>query len=83
MRALVLAFVFHVMAIPLASSSEPPLAIVSQIATGGNFNCAILQTGPLKCWGQNTSGQLGLGDVVNRGTQAAQMELFGPVQQEL
>ena len=32
------------------------------IATGGFHTCAVLQTGALKCWGANESGQLGNGD---------------------
>ena len=37
------------------------------IAAGKNHNCAILDNSSIKCWGANTSGQLGLGDTVNRG----------------
>ena len=29
--------------------------------------CVVLDTGALKCWGNNSLGQLGLGDVTNRG----------------
>jgi alpha-tubulin suppressor-like RCC1 family protein len=37
------------------------------IAAGKNHNCAILDNSSIKCWGANTSGQLGLGDTNNRG----------------
>ena len=37
------------------------------IAAGKYHNCAILDNSSIKCWGANTSGQLGLGDTVNRG----------------
>ena len=37
------------------------------IAAGKNHNCAILDNSSIKCWGANTSGQLGVGDTVNRG----------------
>ena len=37
------------------------------IAAGKNHNCAILDNSSIKCWGSNTSGQLGIGDTVNRG----------------
>jgi alpha-tubulin suppressor-like RCC1 family protein len=39
-------------------------AFVMQLAAGANFNCAILGGGNVKCWGQNSNGQLGLG-VIN------------------
>lgn len=37
------------------------------IASGDSFSCAIVENGPVKCWGKNLSGQLGLGDTVSRG----------------
>jgi E3 ubiquitin-protein ligase HERC3 len=39
----------------------------------GYHTCAILDNAVAKCWGRNGSGQLGLGDIVNRGTSASQM----------
>jgi len=38
-----------------------------QVATGVEHSCAILDDGTVKCWGYNASGELGLGDVQNRG----------------
>ena len=35
--------------------------------SSGNHTCARRVSGELKCWGLNSSGQLGLGDVQNRG----------------
>lgn len=43
------------------------------IALGGNFSCAILDDDNIKCWGANAFGQLGLGDVVDRGVTSADM----------
>ncbi|MDQ3004029.1 MAG: RCC1 domain-containing protein, partial [Chloroflexota bacterium] len=38
---------------------------VSAVFSGGDHACALLATGVLKCWGGNTSGQLGDGTLVN------------------
>ena len=37
------------------------------LTAGTDHTCAVLDNGTLKCWGVNTSGQLGLGDTANRG----------------
>lgn len=34
---------------------------VKDISSGGNYSCALLLTGEVKCWGRNDYGQLGLG----------------------
>jgi len=39
-----------------------------QLAAGALHNCSILDNNQLKCWGANESGQLGLGDTQDRGT---------------
>ena len=43
------------------------------ITAGGNFTCALLDNGSLKCWGGNSIGQLGLGDVDARGDGPGEM----------
>ncbi len=43
------------------------------ISGGGQFACALLYGGRIKCWGQNTDGQLGLGDTSTRGSNPSQM----------
>lgn len=41
--------------------------LATKIAAGGDHTCAILQSGALRCWGLNASGQLGRGDTANIG----------------
>ena len=43
------------------------------ITAGSGFSCAILNDGAVKCWGDNSWGQLGLGDTQTRGDSAAEM----------
>src|SRR5262249_21881665 len=40
---------------------------VRSLASGAFHTCAILDTGNVKCWGNNSWGQLGQGDTTNRG----------------
>jgi alpha-tubulin suppressor-like RCC1 family protein len=37
------------------------------------WNCAVLENGHVKCWGYNSNGQLGLGDIQWRGYLPTQM----------
>ncbi|WP_437939613.1 RCC1 domain-containing protein [Sorangium sp. So ce341] len=43
------------------------------LAVGASHGCAVLATGGLKCWGNNSDGQLGLGDAAARGDNAGEM----------
>jgi hypothetical protein len=46
---------------------------VLQIAAGAIHMCALLDTNATKCWGDNASGKLGLGDVADRGDAPDEM----------
>lgn len=48
---------------------DAPIAAARGVATGRSHSCAI-RAGVLACWGSNASGQLGLGDQVQRLTAA-------------
>lgn len=43
------------------------------LATGGLHTCAILSDDTLKCWGDNRHGQLGYGDMMDRGVTPLQV----------
>jgi E3 ubiquitin-protein ligase HERC3 len=47
--------------------------VAKLLSLGSSFGCALLDNGAVKCWGFNNSGQLGLGDVSNRGDNANEM----------
>lgn len=57
---------FSVANIKYCEKEESPM-IASKVTSGGFHSCAILIDGKLKCWGQNTQGQLGTGDTANIG----------------
>lgn len=45
----------------------------TQISSGNDHTCAILNDNTFKCWGDNWAGQLGLGNTEGRGTAPGQM----------
>jgi len=46
---------------------------IVQLVAGGRHTCALFDDGIVKCWGDNSHGQLGLGDVIDRGDATGQM----------
>jgi cysteine-rich repeat protein len=48
---------------------------VIDIAAGADTICAVSASGEVKCWGENEAGQLGQGDVENRGDEPDEMGL--------
>ena len=57
----------------LPAVSLGPGRTALQLTAGFSHTCARLDDGSVKCWGGNTSGQLGLGDTLSRGTAPGQM----------
>jgi hypothetical protein len=56
-------------AIPITTNGTAPLSGVIQVAVYAGHACAVVAAEPsnqLWCWGQNGSGQLGLGDTIFR-----------------
>ena len=47
--------------------------LLTSAHSASRHTCAILTTGKLKCWGNNFTSALGLGDRVDRGDRASQM----------
>jgi len=46
-----------------ALSGPGPLTGVRQVAVGRYHTCALLTNGQVRCWGHNTAGQLGIGNL--------------------
>jgi len=53
------------------------LSGVSSISVGDGYACALLTGGTVKCWGKNSSGQLGDGSSTNRLTPVLVKDLSG------
>ena len=44
-----------------------------ELVTGQSHSCARLDNNAIKCWGYNSAGQLGVGDIVTRGLMASDL----------
>ena len=66
--------------------SVPIGGVVTQLALGNGFSCALLDEGQVRCWGRADSGQLGYGTLAGVGgeitpEEAGDVPLGGPVVQ--
>lgn len=57
----------------------------TQLVTGRQHTCALLENGDVKCWGRNLYGQLGLGDIAHVGddevpANVESIDLGGPAE---
>lgn len=59
-------------AVPLGAAAK-------RVAAGRGHTCAILADDSLRCWGENTVGQLGLGDTKTRGTSPGDFAPLPPI----
>jgi hypothetical protein len=53
------------------------LSGVAAVAAGGRFTCVLMTSGTIKCWGDNTRGQLGDGTTTGRATPVGVIGLSG------
>ena len=65
------------------AESVPVGGVVTQLALGNAFSCALLEEGQVRCWGRAGSGQLGYGTLVGVGgdttpAEAGDVPLGGP-----
>ncbi|MCX6014460.1 MAG: hypothetical protein NT020_02525 [Chloroflexales bacterium] len=47
--------------------------MISQLVAGGLTTCVLFDTGIVACWGENDNGQLGIGNIENRGDGSTEM----------
>jgi cysteine-rich repeat protein len=57
----------------LASISFGAGKVATNIVRGWSFTCAWLNDDSIRCWGENTFGQLGQGDLAHRGDDIGEM----------
>ncbi|MDP7203619.1 MAG: hypothetical protein QGF72_05760, partial [Candidatus Poseidoniaceae archaeon] len=66
-----------------SSSSSVTSYDVDRIEVGSGSTCVIMVDGDVRCWGENSLGQLGYGDTENRGDGASDLPHYTEVDLEL
>jgi len=66
-----------------SSSSSVTSYNVDRIEVGSSFSCVIMNNDDVRCWGENSLGQLGYGDTENRGDGASDLPHNSEVDLEL
>lgn len=68
--------------VPCGTSPGPVAGLTGamELAAGAHHVCARMADGTVRCWGDNTSGQLGDGTTLSRATPVAVADLSGVVQ---
>ena len=61
----------------LATAGGAPLTGVTSLTAGNYHTCARLSDGSVRCWGRNTSGQLGIGSTSSRSLPTTVKSLSG------
>ncbi len=63
---------------PRLQGGSGAISDVLEVAAGDNHTCAIVASGQVRCWGDNSSGQLGNGTTVSSPVPVAVAGLTGP-----
>jgi len=66
-----LALVVAPLTVAQSAQAAPPLSGFTSVAAGDSHTCAVTTTNTVKCWGLDTSGQLGDANIVTRLTPQA------------
>jgi alpha-tubulin suppressor-like RCC1 family protein len=68
---------------PYQAGDVPTGGGVKQVSVGDSFSCALYESGAVRCWGANSSGQLGYGheDPIDGPDQMLEVSLNGAAKQ--
>ncbi|MFN3202882.1 MAG: fibrinogen-related protein [Bradymonadia bacterium] len=59
--------------VDLGTNAQGQPHTATRLGSGDEHTCAVLEDGQVKCWGYNSTGQLGHGDTTQRGDHANEM----------